>query len=98
MEKLESNFAEKKEKPQIDYVETEKGSVYTYLPDGRTQRFKKAANETYSPQDAIVFIPDWGIGLQSMRQKKFWLSSGKTNFNTTRLFWSIFISKEERSL
>ncbi len=39
--------------------ETEKGSEYRYLPDGKTQRFKKVEDKEYPPQDVIVFIPDW---------------------------------------
>ena len=35
---------------------TAKGSVYTYLPDGRTQRFKTATNEQNEPQDLTVFV------------------------------------------
>jgi hypothetical protein len=43
----------------IEYVETTYGSVYKYLPDGRTQRFKKVTGELIEPQDALVFIPDY---------------------------------------
>lgn len=50
---------EKSEKPAIDHIVTEKGSEYNFLPDGRTQRFKKAENKQYEPQDAIVFVPDF---------------------------------------
>ncbi len=42
-------------------VTTAKGSVYTYLPDGRTQRFKKVTNELHEPQDVLVFIPPWEL-------------------------------------
>jgi len=35
---------------------TAKGSVYTYLPDGRTQRFKTATKEQSEPQDLMVFV------------------------------------------
>jgi hypothetical protein len=42
-------------------VTTARGSVYTYLPDGRTQRFKKATNELHEPQDVLVFIPPWEL-------------------------------------
>ncbi len=38
---------------------TAKGSVYTYLPDGRTVRFKNATNEKLEPQDVCVFLPPW---------------------------------------
>ncbi len=40
-------------------IVTEQGSVYTYLDDGRTQRFKTATGERSEPQDLIVFIPPW---------------------------------------
>ncbi len=40
-------------------IETSKGSVYSYLPDGRTQRFKKASSEQLEPQDVLVFVPPW---------------------------------------
>lgn len=43
----------------IDYIKTEKGSIYTYLEDGRTQRFKKVTGELNVPQDMIVFIPSY---------------------------------------
>lgn len=40
---------------------TNMGSVYKYLPDGRTQRFKTATGELSQPQDTIVFIPPFGM-------------------------------------
>jgi hypothetical protein len=40
----------------IESFETAKGSVYTVLPDGRTQRFKTATNEQDEPQDLTVFV------------------------------------------
>jgi hypothetical protein len=40
----------------IESFETAKGSVYTVLPDGRTQRFKTATNELNEPYDLIVFV------------------------------------------
>lgn len=39
---------------------TARGSVYRYLPDGRTQRSKMASGEVFEPQDIIVFIPPYG--------------------------------------
>lgn len=42
-------------------VITAKGSEYVYLPDGRTQRFKKATNELSEPQDLLVYIPSFDI-------------------------------------
>ncbi|MCA9360941.1 hypothetical protein KC845_00110 [Candidatus Kaiserbacteria bacterium] len=38
-------------------ITTAKGSVYTYLKDGRTQRFKSAEGEMEEPQNVLVFIP-----------------------------------------
>lgn len=47
----------------IDEVVTAKGSIYKYLEDGRTQRYKTAEKEGVEkkkePQDAIVYIPDF---------------------------------------
>lgn len=37
-------------------VITARGSVYRYLSDGRTQRFKTATGELHEPQDTLVFI------------------------------------------
>lgn len=49
-------------------VTTAKGSIYTYLKDGRTQRFKEATGETKEPQDLLVFIPPWDkIGEQVVK-------------------------------
>ena len=39
--------------------ETEQGSVYRYLSDGRTQRFRQVDDELKAPQDAIVFVPPY---------------------------------------
>jgi len=50
---------EAKENRKPKELVTDQGSVYTYLPDGRTQRFKEATGETMDPQDVIVFIPPW---------------------------------------
>ncbi len=43
----------------VDSVETAKGSVYRYLPDGTTQRFKKVEGKEYDPQAALVYVPDY---------------------------------------
>lgn len=40
---------------------TEQGSIYLSLPDGRTQRFKKATDELHEPQDVLVFIPPYKL-------------------------------------
>lgn len=42
---------------RIESFETERGSLYTYLPDGQTQRYVAARNEQRPPTDAIVFMP-----------------------------------------
>lgn len=42
-------------------VITAKGSEYVYLPDGRTQRFKKVTNVLSEPQDLLVYIPSFDI-------------------------------------
>jgi predicted DNA-binding protein (UPF0251 family) len=44
---------------EVDYVETLNGSTYTYLQDGRTQRFKKTANKMCEPQDVLVYLPSF---------------------------------------
>ena len=38
-------------------ITTAKGSVYTYLEDGRTQRFKSAEGEMKEPHNVLAFIP-----------------------------------------
>jgi len=45
--------------PKPKSVTTARGSVYTYLEDGKTQRFKKAEESLKEPQDLLVFIPPW---------------------------------------
>lgn len=61
-EKEEGKKAEVKEERKetsfkgIASFETAKGSVYTVLPDGRTQRFKTATKEQNEPQDLTVFV------------------------------------------
>ena len=47
--------------PRPSSILTAKGSVYRYLPDGRTQRFKQATKEMNEPQDVLVFIPPWDL-------------------------------------
>lgn len=48
----------------IAEVETAKGSVYRYLPDGTTQRFKKVEGRDYEPQSALVYVPDYAWVLE----------------------------------
>lgn len=47
------------EAKDVDSVVTAYGSVYTYLPDGRTQRFKAVEGKTYDPQEALVYVPNF---------------------------------------
>jgi hypothetical protein len=58
---------------KIHSVVTEKGSVYTYLPSGKTQRFKKAEGRLYEPQDVLIYVPgfDWVVDNSPERQRKF---------------------------
>lgn len=56
--RIENSNAEEQEK-QVTRVITARGSVYEYLPDGRTQRYKKATAELNEPQDTLTFIPPW---------------------------------------
>ncbi|MCK5413505.1 MAG: hypothetical protein KAI57_03990 [Candidatus Pacebacteria bacterium] len=58
-EKIVDFFGDLTDDRIIDQVRTEKGSVYTYLEDGTTQRYKEVTGETDEPQDAIVYIPDF---------------------------------------
>lgn len=43
----------------VSQIITARWSIYQYLPDGRTQRFKSVEQKLYPPQNAIVFIPDY---------------------------------------
>jgi len=45
----------------IASVTTAQGSVYRYLPDGRTQRYQTIFDVLHEPQDILVFVPnfDW---------------------------------------
>jgi len=42
-------------------IVTEQGSIYRWLPNGTTQRFRVAINTLLEPQDAIVFIPPYQL-------------------------------------
>jgi len=41
----------------VDRIVTAKGSVYKYLEDGTTQRYKKVESKNYEPQNVLVFMP-----------------------------------------
>lgn len=44
-----------------EQITTARGSLYRYLPDGRTQRFKTVENDLRPPRDILVFIPPWDL-------------------------------------
>ncbi|MFO0763871.1 MAG: hypothetical protein U0518_03365 [Candidatus Gracilibacteria bacterium] len=71
---MESGLTGKAEKMElqrpVDEIITAKGSIYRYLPDGRIQRFKTKTGELQTPQDAIVFIPDYAT-IERMAPKSF---------------------------
>ncbi|MEZ4114225.1 MAG: hypothetical protein R3B65_02130 [Candidatus Paceibacterota bacterium] len=43
----------------VESVVTAKGSTYSYLPNGTTQRMKKVEGKEYAPQSALVYVPDY---------------------------------------
>lgn len=55
------NQLEEEKKPKPSEVTTAHGSVYKYLPDGRTQRYTKSTETLHDPQDILVFIPPWNV-------------------------------------
>jgi hypothetical protein len=61
----ESKIGKVESIPNLDIEEviTAKGSVYSYLDDGRTQRSKKALKDNEEsikePQDVLVYVPDY---------------------------------------
>lgn len=55
----DANPQEVNEQLKPKQIITAKGSVYSYLPDGRTQRYKAATGETFEPTDVLVFVPPW---------------------------------------
>ncbi|HZZ99281.1 MAG TPA: hypothetical protein VFK07_01045 [Candidatus Paceibacterota bacterium] len=59
---------EKLEDKKIRRFKTAMGSVYEYLPDGRTQRFKTVENDKKEPMDQIVFIPPWNLVKDGAKQ------------------------------
>lgn len=82
----EQEMKGKERKETVNYIETEKGSVYQYLPDGRTQRYKKVENKHYEPQDALVFIPDWSwVSKNAPENVLMKLGENETQYNQTIL-------------
>ena len=67
-------------------VETAKGSKYTYLEDGTTQRFKKVENKEYEPQDALVYVPDFDWVQKNLPEKILQkLGDSKSNYEEVLL-------------
>lgn len=58
----------RQEKPKISEVVTARGSIYKYLPDGRTERFKTATQEQNNAQDVLVFIPPYDLVIEQARK------------------------------
>jgi hypothetical protein len=71
---------------------TAKGSVYTYLPDGRTQRYKAATETLEAPQDLLVFMPPWNTietKAKELYPEVFVIINKICTNNETRLFVQI---------
>jgi hypothetical protein len=62
------NHYEKKEISKGRIIETANGSIYRYLEDGRTQRFKTVEGKNYEPQDLLVFVPSYEWVLKNNAQ------------------------------
>jgi hypothetical protein len=54
----------------VESVVTAKGSTYSYLPDGTTQRIKKVEGKEYPPQSALVYVPDYEWVKKNFRPDK----------------------------
>ena len=61
--------------------ETAKGSIYTVLPDGRTQRFKTVTGEQNEPNDLIVFVK-----FKDDTQEQRFLSGVQDNKSGTKVY------------
>ncbi len=48
----------------IASVMTARGSTYTYLPNGKTQRFKEVTKQLEEPQDLLVYVPNYAWLMQ----------------------------------
>lgn len=59
VEQKEQKSIERYSVKDVETFETSRGSVYTFLDDGRVSRFKTKTNEQMEPQDIIVFVPDF---------------------------------------
>ena len=65
----------------ITSFETAKGSIYTVLPDGRTQRFKTVTGEQNEPNDLIVFVK-----FKDDTQEQRFLSGVQDNKSGTKVY------------
>lgn len=54
---------------EIKGFKTERGSVYTHLPDLRIQRFKTIEKKVDEPSDSIVFIPNYNAIKENYSRK-----------------------------
>lgn len=81
----ESENRESSEEKKPKRVITSRGSVYTYLDDGRTQRFKEATGEMQEPMDLLVFVPPWEVIAEEAR-KRYPNLSGIENDNLFNQF------------
>lgn len=65
----------------IESFETSQGSVYTVLPDGRTQRFKTATGEQNEPQDLTVFVK-----FKDAQQEQDFLNGAQNQKSGTKVY------------
>lgn len=70
-ESLDETKPENLSYKDVSSVVTQKGSVYKYLPDGRTQRYQTAKKELHEPQNALVYIPDWDWVKEYVRDESY---------------------------
>lgn len=82
----------------IDRIVTAKGSIYRYLPDGTTQRYKTVEGKQYSPQTALVFVPDFAT-IKKMAPPNFDVEKvlGKTEFQAEQTMLEFVQGKGARN-
>lgn len=67
---------------QPESFETSQGSIYKYLPDGRTQRYKTAEGKGYDPQDLTSFVK-----FKDLEQEQRFLSGVQEGYrNGTKVY------------
>lgn len=75
--------------------ETELGSVYKFLPDGRTQRYRQVDEELKAPQDAIVFVPPYErIVDKAPAKDRPFLGNSPFEYNRNLIMYTQKIGKE----